>query len=324
MFRIPGLIIALSASAVAFAAESSNSSTPAMLDTVQATAASPIATQRVREEVHQMLVRLATSGALGAHPEQVALNLDEPAQRSINLGLLVDATSADSARNGLRVLGATPGSTAEQLGVHPGDLVVAVNGNSLRELGADSDGRALAAAALKSRIDTLADGSPLQLDVLRGGNRLALNAPLQSVYLPAARLALGSAAVASTDTPANSETTGCGRISSFDLAPRQKNLYGAVILLLDGVTPGPHGARAYRVEAGVHQLLVAERIPTDRMGVGEIASLRNDKPKSLIVNVAANTRALIAAQFNQDRATQINTGGYWDPVMWKEIPETCP
>ncbi len=327
MLQKLGLIMAMGASPFAFAADTGAG--PTTLATVNATAATPIVAQRLREEMHQMLMRLATSGALGAHPEQVALALDEPAQRAINLGLLVDATNANNARAGLRVLGATPGSTAEHLGVHPGDVVVAVNSQSLRDLGADDNGRALAATILKSSIESLPDGAPLQLDVLRGGERLALNAPVQSVQLPALRLGLGSAATASADQPVTVATTsndgqGCARISKLDLAPRQKQLYGATILLVDRVTPGPHNAPTYRVEAGTHQLLVAERIPTQVMGLGEIASLRDSKPKSLTITLAPNTTVMIAAHFNEDRATKIHDGGYWDPVAWKEIAEACP
>ena len=71
-------------------------------------------------------------------------------------------------------------------------------------------------------------------------------------------------------------------------------------------------------------MLVAERIPTRAMGMGEFASLRKSKPKSLTITVKPNTTVLIAARFNEDRTSELNKGGYWDPVAWKEIAETCP
>lgn len=320
MSRILGLTIMLGAAGGVFAADAAT--TPA-LDASGGSATSTAVTQRVREEMHQVLVRLASTGALGAHPEQVTLQLDEPAQRSINLGLLVDATSAGNARDGLRVFGTTPGGTAERIGVHPGDVIVAVNGRSLRELGADDNGRALAAATLKSSVDALPADANVQLDVLRGGTQLALNGPLQSVQLPALRVALGASGTAA-DPPAQTIATGCGRIGLVDLAPRQEKLYGATILLVDGTAPGPYGAKSYRVDAGTHELLVAERIPTRAMGMGEFASLRKSKPKSLTITVKPNTTVLIAARFNEDRTSELNKGGYWDPVAWKEIAETCP
>jgi len=320
MFRVIGLSVLASVSVGALAADSGGS--PTTLAAVNAV--SPATVQRVREEMHQMLMRLATSGALGSHPEQVNLQIEEPEQRSINLGLLVDATSAVNARDGLRVLGATPGSTAEQLGVHAGDVLVAVNGRSLRDLGADDHGRALAAATLRSDIETLPDGASLQLDVVRGGTHLALNGPIQGVTLPAVRLGLGAAAPAAAEQSAAAASVSCGRISMQDLAPRQQALYGALILTIDGITPGPHTVKKFRVTAGTHQLEVAERIPTSAMGLGEIAALRSTKLKTLTVNVPANTTVMIAARFNHDRSTRLNDGGYWDPVAWKEIPESCP
>ena len=324
MFRILGLSVLASASIGALAADTGSTTTLAAVNAV-----SPATVQRVREEMHQMLMRLATSGALGSHPEQVAISLDEPEQRTINLGLLVDATNAANARDGLRVLGSTPGSTAEQLGVHAGDVLVAVNGRSLRDLGADDHGRALAATTLRTDIEALPDGASLQLDVVRAGSRLALNGPVQGVTLPAVRLGLGTAAPAAVadqagQSASSSAATGCGRISMQDLAPRQQQLYGALILTIDGVTPGPHTVKKFRVSAGTHQLEVAERIPTSSMGLGEIASLRSTKLKTLTVNVAPNTTVLVAARFNHDRATRLQDGGYWDPVAWKEVPESCP
>jgi hypothetical protein len=322
MSRILGLTVLFSAAATgAFAADTATTPT---LGTISSSATSPIVAQRVREEMHQVLMRLATTGALGSHPEQIQLHIDEPAQRSVNLGLLVDATSAANARDGLRVLGVTPGSTAEQLGIRPGDAIVAVNGRSLRELGADDSGRALAAATLKSSVDALPADANVQLDVRRSGTQLALNGPLQSVQLPALRVVLGAAVTAAVDSPSAAAATGCGRLSLLDLAPRQQQLYGAVILLVDGKSPGPSGAASYRVDAGTHELLVAERIPTKVMGMGEFPSLRRNKPKPLTVTVQPNTTVMIAAHFNEDHAVELNSGGYWDPVAWKEVAETCP
>ena len=59
-------------------------------------------------------------------------------------------------------------------------------------------------------------------------------------------------------------------------------------------------------------------------GAEFFASLRKSKPKSLTITVKPNTTVLIAARFNEDRTSELNKGGYWDPVAWKEIAETCP
>lgn len=296
--------------------------------------ASPQAEQRVRQDMQATLSNLGSSGALGQHPDKVAVSLDEPARRVASLGALVDSTSAQSARDGLHVLGATPGSNADRLGLRPGDVIVAVNGTSLRDLGADQHGRALAASTLKTVVDGLPDDATLQVAVVRGGAPVTLSGPLEPVYLPAMHVELGGA-VASADVhpaeplasaaPADIPAAGgCGRISMFDVSPRGEHLYGVRILLIDGNTPGPFGTPAFRVSAGTHELLVAENIPTTQLGAGEFATFRRHTSKPLTVNVKPNTTAMLAAELHMGKTTQLNNGGYWDPVVWKEVPEACP
>jgi hypothetical protein len=285
------------------------------------------AEQRLRQDVQALLAHMAASGALGQHPEELHLRLEQPPQRVSDLGVLIDSTSAERARDGLRVLGTTPGSTAERLGLRPGDVVVAVNGTSLRNLGADDAGHALAASTLKSAVDDLPDATPLQLDVQREGNLLALNAPVHSVLLPALSLEVGSAALADTKPAAPTAASGaCGHISTFDVAPRGEQLYHAVILLLDGTTPGPSGHESYRVAAGEHKLLVAEDIPTNYMGAGPLATIRSryHTQKELIVTVKPGTTAMLAAKLHLDKNTEFAHGVYWDPTVWREIAEDCP
>ena len=237
---------------------------------------------------------------------------------SASLGLLVDSANVQAAREGLRVLGATPGSVADQLGLRPGDVLVDVNGTSLANLGADADGRALAAATFNSSLADLAPATPLRLRVLRDGMLLAMNAPLHA----GATLVAASATDATADSPSGG---GCGRISTFDVAPRSEHLYRAKILLLDGTTPGPSGTPSFRVSAGTHKLLVAEDIPTREMGVGDFATLRSrrDTSKELSVTIKPNTTALLAARLNTEKAADFAHGAYWDPVIWREIPENC-
>ena len=238
-----------------------------------------------------------------------------------SLGVLVDSTSPSRAHDGLRVLGATPGSLADKLGLRPGDVLVEVNGTSLRHLGADANGRALAASTLQTRIADLPASVPLRLSVMRDGVTLAMNAPAPDATAPGADAAApagmdASAAVIST-------SGSCGRISTFDVAPRNKHLYHARIQLLDGTTPGPSGQQSFRVSAGEHHLLVSEDIPTLEMGVGEMATLRKHTSKPLTITVKADTKAMVAAQFYPDKAADFTHGTYWDPVVWSVIPEGC-
>jgi hypothetical protein len=276
-------------------------------------------TQRVREDMQSTLSHMAQAGALGPDPAQASLTVDEPGRRVAMLGAVVNSTSAQSARDGLVVLGTTPGTTADRLGLRAGDRIVAVNGTSLRNLGADARGRALAASTLRTVVEGLPDAATIRMDVERSGAPMTLAGPLTAVYVPPMHVQIGGDAGAA----AGAVEAGCGRISQFDVAPRGERLYGVRILLLDGRTPGPEGTSSFRVSAGEHRLVVAENIPTEAFGIGEFATRRRNTSKPLVVTVHPGQTALVAAQLHRDRAGSINDGRYWDPVVWKEVAESC-
>ena len=313
------LLLAICQSGVAFAtADIAMTNAPA-LDTVSAQA--PADTERaLHEEMHRTLLRLAESGALGNTPERLALDVSEPAQRSNNLGLLIDSSKATA--DGVHVLGVTPGGSAERMGVRSGDLVTAVNAHSLQNLGVDGEQRPLAPGVLKNSVDQLKDGEPLQLAVQRDGKSLALNAPVHALYLPAMRLQLGAAALLTASAGGATEASGgCGRISEFDVAPRQDSLHRAVIISIDGKLPGPRGQETFRVSVGPHSVEVAEAIESRYISFSDVARTSNRHYQKLSVDVAANTTYFIAARLIPDKRN--DPKAYWEPAMWRQNAETC-
>lgn len=306
-------LIALALSVSAFAADVNGSSA----------VSKGLAEQHLRQDMQLLLSRMSASGMLGDHPEEVHLSIDEPSRRVADLGVLVDSTSAERAHDGLRILGTTPGGSAEHGGLRPGDVIVSVNGTSLKNLGSDSDGRALAAATLRTSVNDAQ--SKLQLDVMRNGDLLAMNVPVQSVFVPAMRVELGSGAVAA-QTTMSSSSSGCGRISTYDVAPRSERIYHATIEQIDGVTPGPSGQETYRVSAGQHKLLVNEDIPTRQVGIGPDATMRSqrDHSKVLMIDVKPDTTVMVGAKFHEDKANNVRNGEYWDPIAWREKGMSCP
>ena len=301
-----------------------------------ASAQSPEVEQRVREEVQLVLVRMIESGAFaGTASDQIAFTLDEPAQRVTNLGLLVDSASAERAKDGLRVLGVTPRSTAQRMGVRTGDIVTAVNGVSLVDLGADPNGHAQAARTLRSSVDALPDGTRLEFALVRDGKPLSLDAPLASVALPPIHLKVGrdelvadagGGAVRSARTPrddaAGSTASGCGYLNVFDVAPRQDKLYGMRLLSVDGRLPGPSGSTQYKVAAGTHVLNIAELIDPKQLSFNSRQRERFAN-KTLTVDIAPNMTNYLDANFNPDARSGWTDGTYWEPVVWREAPQDC-
>lgn len=274
------------------------------------------AEQRLREDLRGTMTELVQSGAFGERdPRQISLDMDVPAQRVSDLGLIVD--SAQSGNGGLHVLGVTPGGSAERMGLQAGDVLVALNGTALQ----GTQG----ATTLRDTIQSLPSGSRVEFEVRRDGRIAKLAGTANSVDLPAMHLSIGDPGSGSYQV-ANTAETGCGRISDFDAAPRQQQLHGAKIISIDGTTPGPSTAKAFRVEAGQHVLKVAERIESRYLSFSD--RLRNtgrtdQRYKTLTVDVEPNTTVLIAARLNPDKATDWQDGGYWDPVAWKQVAETC-
>lgn len=286
--------------------------------------------QRLSEEVQLALVRLIEAGAFaGQSTDQIAFTLDEPARRITNLGLLVDSATADKARDGLRVLAVTPRSTAQRMGIKAGDRVVAINGTSLAGLGADPAGHAQAATTMRTLVDALPDGAKLEFSLQREGKALALAGELNSITLPPIHLKVGRDELMADTRIASrraeeSAAGGCGRVTDYDVAPRQEDLYGVKLLNIDGVSAGPSSATRFRLSAGTHELRIAERIDS-KVFRRQMAIRPMDDPavKTLTVVIKDDTTYYLAAKFNKDKANSRVRGEYWEPVVWKEVPDEC-
>lgn len=295
-----------------------------------AAAAAPAADpqQRVQEEVQSALLRLVEAGEIA--PEQLAtLRLDAPASRTPVFGAIIDARfRPDSDRSGLPVAAVTPGGSADGIGLRAGDRIVAVNEASLLGLGADAAGRAVAMQRLRDAL--VADADALSLRVLRDGGTLDLRGSVRMVSLPAYRLELGNA-IAGATYAAGAGGSGdgvsrCGRISVFDAVPRGKQMYPAVLIAIDGETPGPTSSDVFRVEPGRRRLTVAEAIDSVQFS-NQQQTIRNrparDRYKDFYVDVQPGVTYRLGVQLVVENRNRIRDNSYWEPIIWSEAAETC-
>lgn len=294
-----------------------------------ATAQEIPAEQRLSEEVQLALVRLIESGAFDStSSDQIAFTLEAPIKRVNNLGLLVDSASAEKARDGLRVVGVTPRGAAQRAGVKAGDRLLAINGTGLADLGADESGRARAAATLRGLVDALPDGAKLEFSLVRDDKPLQLAGTITTITLPPIQLKVGRDSLVADTRIASRRSEeaagGCGRINQIDVAPRQFDLYGARLLSIDGNTAGPTNSDRFRLSAGTHELRISENIDT-KVFRRQMSVRPMDDPavKTLTIVVKPNTTYYIAAKFHKDKANSRVRGEYWDPVVWKEVPDDC-
>lgn len=281
--------------------------------------------RRLREELRVLLLDMVQSGAFGsASPDQVDVSIEEPLQRVGSLGVLVDSAGAEQARDGLHVLGTTPGGSAERMGLRAGDVITAVNGIGLAALGSSDDGSARAAALLRDQVAALDAEAELSFDVRRDGRALNVRGPLVSTWLPALRLTLGSSATQAARTPSATPAGRCGRVSIVDVAPRQQGLHAASLNAIDGRLAGVGNQTTFRLPVGEHVLEVGERIESRYLAFND--RQRNSagpRYKRLTVQVSPDTTHFVAAQLNEGKRGEWAGGAYWDPVVWREAAEPC-
>ena len=283
----------------------------------------PASEQRLHEEMQTLLVRLVESGALGGD----GVTLAAPASLQPDFGAILDVRHRADRDTGLPVMGVTPGGSAARLGVQPGDRLLAVNGVSLAGLGADGDGRAIAARTLRDAL--VAHRDAVELSVSRGDAVQVLRGRVDVVEVPAYRLELGAAiaGAAVAGTGGGDGVSSCGRVSVFDVAPRTQQLHKAVLIAVDGELPGPSGSETYRLSPGRHVLRVAEAI--DAHQFGDLQRMQRDRRrgedryKELEIDVQPGITYRLAARFLPEKRNRIRDGSYWEPVIWKELAETC-
>lgn len=288
----------------------------------------------MREELRRVLLHLIEAGEFGSTPPQdIAFVLDAPAQRTGNLGVVVDSANSSRATDGLRVIAVNPGSTAQRLGLRAGDVITTINGESLAGLGADRAGHALAAQRLRDRVDALDDGGRLAFTVQRDGRGLELAGSASSVTLPPIHLVVGrdellvarnveDAGRARRDAPAPS-ATGCGYVNTFDVAPRGENIHAIKLLSIDGNLAGPEGRTNFRLSAGHHELQIAENIERPYLSIGPRQRAAGRSVKPLSIDVAPNTTYYLGAQLQTEKRLEWKDGGYWEPVVWKQAEADC-
>jgi len=144
-----------------------------------------------------------------------------------------------------------------------------------------------------------------------------MNLAITSATVLCVALALPACAMAAAD---EADHEACGRISTFDVAPRQEKLHEATVISVDGELPGPRNADSWRVSAGHHVLKVGERIDSRYLDLNDRQRNAGRRYKTLEVEVPADTTLMIAARLESSRW---NNGDYWQPVVWKEVGEPC-
>ncbi|MGB0132879.1 PDZ domain-containing protein [Dokdonella sp.] len=326
---IGGCVAIYASAAVADGAALASRVAPLAAQTDSSLGVSP--EQRLQEELRVLLLDMIESGAFGQTPsEQISFSIDSPRQRASSLGVLVDSSAGAAAVKGLQVVGTTPGSSASRLGLRSGDVIASVNSVSLAGLGDDANGSARAALVLRDQLESLPDNATIEFELIRDGKPKSISGTLESAWIPALHLTVGDGvAVAAAGQSGGSGSTsagkGCGRLSIFDVAPRQQNLHAAALINIDGERSPFGGQEVFRLSEGRHVLTVGEKIKAKYLAFNEVFRNSNIKNpyKTLEIDVAPNTTYFLAVRLIQDKRNVWRDGAYWEPVIWSESTEAC-
>ncbi len=285
--------------------------------------------QQLRSRLRLLLLDLVQSGAFGDVPgDQISLDLEIPAERLATLGVVVDSRSGAKAAAGLVVLGTTPGALADRLGIHGGDVILAVNDTALVALGNSEDGSARAADVLRTLFASLAEGSSIRFKLRRGDNELVVAGTVRKEWIPAIHLRLGQPQLVPPGTitgTTNGSVQDCGRISVFDSAPTQRDLHPVTLISIDGKHSAFDGQSSFRVATGTHVVTVAENVDSRYLGFN--SRLRDNQGssryKSMTIHVKADTTYRLATHIIAEHRNEWRDGAWWEPVVWSESSETC-
>lgn len=261
--------------------------------------------ERARIEIESTLASLNERGLLTAS-DGTPIALRAPAQQRWELGAVLDLAAAG--RDGPRVLAVTPDGPAARMGLRVDDRVTRVNGTGIRG-GAGAAARLLGALGAR-------DGA-LEVDVERGGETLRLLGDAGSLAVPAYNLTVQRGAAAGSD---------CGRIDVYPTRRTSQQVFPIVLHAINGRRPGADRQFEFKLAPGRHVLLISERIDDVRIGNERLRDQlvrQNKDRREFVIDVEPGMTYRVGARFIVEKRSEIESGGYWEPVVWRQFGERC-
>lgn len=218
------------------------------------------------------------------------------------------AVLAKRGDGGMTVMAVTPGGGAERLKLRAGDRLLSINGISLDTLTPTSTMRQALASG----------GGTVRLEVARGDHTFVADDREQA-------LARGAAMAA---------PQGCGYVSNQRPTPSlSEKIHAVAITKIFGASTPLYAVNRYRVGAGRQVLVLAEAIPPTRFS--SIQLIHRERMlrqfdarayKVLILDVEPGVKYYVGAQLLPEKMDRrsILDNQYWQPVVWKKVPEHCP
>jgi hypothetical protein len=277
----------------------------ALLVPAIAAADDAVDTDRARLEIEATLASLNERGLLPIG-EDGSTVLRAPPQQRWELGAVLDL--ADTRADGPRVLAVTPDGAAARMGLRVDDRIQRINGVAIQ-------GGPRAAGVLMGAMGRR-DGQ-LDVDVRRGGETLSLRGTASSLAVPGYALTLDTGAAEGSD---------CGRIDVFPSRRASLQVWPVVLHSINGRLPGPDAQTQFKLAPGRHVLKLTEVITDVRIGNElrrEMLARRDRDLREFVIDIEAGMTYRIGARFVVEKRNEIDSGGYWEPVVWRRFGQSC-
>lgn len=122
----------------------------------------------------------------------------------------------------------------------------------------------------------------------------------------------------------------CGRISQFDVAPRNRQVYPVQVLAIDGRAPGPTTSTNFRVTPGPHVVSMAERIDYREFSGVELRRRTINRTMGrakITFEVEPGFTYFVGAQSflrrDRDAIAVKRNKEYWAPVVYQRVAQNC-
>ena len=230
-------------------------------------------------------------------------SVEVPAKKeAIYIGLVMDE---EAGLDGYRVLSVTPGSLADKLQITEGDVILSINSIKI-----SNESKAKALHSLRA----LRAGDTLSMTILHQGSYRELDAKINTTHLPDYTFQVGPSFAAN-----GKDLADCGEISISILPPETQDMYRVSVNKIDGETVLSINGN-FQLALGSHELELIEHI-RDPYFARRRGEMKN--AKTIEIEVEPDIRFHLAAKFNRNERAKLNSGGYWDPVVWKKTPKKC-
>ncbi|MCO7225120.1 PDZ domain-containing protein [Pleionea sp. CnH1-48] len=262
--------------------------------------------EQLKLQIKSTLLAISeTEEKAGNNFESFTFNWESPAQKSVHLGIVIEAEKED----GVRVLSVSPGSLAEKIGIKSGDIMTEINNIRINKHTFES---------AVNTLQLLTVGQNLRLKIDRGSSTQTIETEVTGRFMPSMKLEIGTEDFSHNRLASAENDIPCGEVSVFFSPPRSKGIYEASFKKIDD-NEVSFKRNSYKLNVGKHTLVLKELIDDPYISM-RLPSVRQSL--ELEIDVKPDEVYYIGARVTPNKLSRA-IKDYWQPVIWKVQKKKC-